>query len=88
MNKITSEINIGRLMIMTLYLESSMMKSERNNSKKKENKISYSMEKIVIKICLLPMFIDNHLFLTLQNHYLLLSKLLMKNAWMPKSVID
>lgn len=65
--RVTLLISTGELMIMILFLGSSMMKNEKNNSRKIENKIRKSMERIVIKIYLLLMSIGKPTFLILQS---------------------
>lgn len=65
--RVTLLISTGELMIMILFLGSSMMKNEKNNFRKIENKIRRSMERIVIKIYLLLMSIGKPTFLILQS---------------------
>ena len=68
-SKIILCLNIGILMIMILYLENSMMKIKKRSTNRRENKKRLSMVRIVIKNYHLLMYTDNHISLTLPNHY-------------------
>ena len=76
--------NIGKHIIMILFLESFMMHKNRKNIKNKELLLKKNMEEMLMIFFHLPMFIDNLSLLTIPSLYQKMSKLSMREITMQR----